>query len=508
VNELILYSTFEEMKSHLHGTDINTRLMELIEPLPDMEEEINIIARTVTNAGKLLFILGKPGTGKSTFLQSLTWKRHIRIQNVNHIDATNYIESGLSALFGEIKKYQKESIEKKDAGPTCIIIDYLESIDDFDESEVKGFFRSINGLLRTTPLFILWPVTNKDDVDLMLSFSIDVSGTLFYRGHEVLPFNGPHFSKFKDIIIRTISTLNDGKDLTEFSLTFDDLSEIDKKLEDIPVIERTMREYIELIKEKWRHNSDYQARIRSQIPKSTEVWFIFCYRDAEGIVSQFARRSDRIEDNWTVIHDKLYEYIRTGQRSAVWSAQRLQMALYGSIKTRLLFMPTNTLMSCVYSYSDNKSLQKQLKEYDLPSNWKEKHKAKRTLMRTAIFKQIIGEVIHAGMRRGGPAADSLERAEPAFNSLVKWISVGPGSDKPVNNAIAMAIKECTGLPIVSDISHPWIPNIIPDIFIDLQYKQICLEFHYTNQNEPYIIADYVLKKLNSYMNELEALVRD
>ncbi|MFM5148518.1 hypothetical protein [Aeromonas rivipollensis] len=50
------------------------------------------------------------------------------------------------------------------------------------------------------------------------------------------------------------------------------------------------------------------------------------------------------------------------------------------------------------------------------------------------------------------------------------------------------------------------PRIIPDIFVELGQKQICIEFHHTNRDEPGVIADYVLKKLNIYMNQLEEMV--
>jgi len=74
MSELVLYSTFEEISSALEGDKLNAKLMEFIEPLPDVEAEINEITLSLGNSGKVLFILGKPGTGKSTFIQSLSWR--------------------------------------------------------------------------------------------------------------------------------------------------------------------------------------------------------------------------------------------------------------------------------------------------------------------------------------------------------------------------------------------------------------------------------------------------
>ncbi len=505
MEEMVLYSTFEEIETVLGENSTDAKMMEFIEPLPDVEEKISLIARASKVGGNLSFILGTPGTGKSTFIRSLSWKRHIGISGFFQIDANDYTEN-IDGIFREIQSYKKLAIEKKDLGPTCIVIDYLEYLDEYDEKEIKAFFRKLNGLLRKTPMLILWPVTNYEDVETMLDYAQQVSGTLFLKDNEIINFSGPKKNKFKDITIRTISVLNDGKDITEFGMTYDDFTEIDEIVEKLPIKERTIREYINISIEKWKKNSKYQDDVRASIPKTTEVWFLFCYKEAERVVSQFVKKSDRIEDSWTVIHEKLNEYARSGQKSADWDAKRLQMALYGSIKTRILFLPTNTLISILYAYTDNKDLMDLLEKAGAPKDWKRKYQTKKTFKRTAPYKQLMGEIMHAGLRRGGPALVALEKGSDVFEHIVKWISSGgSGSDKVLNKCVREVLRETTEYQVDYDQYHPWIKNVIPDIFVDMPHKQVCMEFHYTNKDEPHIIANYVLKKLNTYMNELERL---
>lgn len=506
MDQLILYPSFEETMAELKGGDVNRKLMEFIEPLPDVEHEVALIANEARISGRLAFILGEPGTGKSTFIQSLSWKRHIGVQGTVSVDATQHTSGGLASLFEKIKSCVENGRERRDRGPVCVTIDYLEYLDEFSEADVKGFFRNLNGLLRKNPVLILWPVTKKEDVEAMLVHAKAVSGTLFMRGREVIFFKGPPQEKFKDITARTIAVLNDGKDLSDFGLTYGDLIEAEAKLKSLAEIDRTMREFIQIVRERWRQSSDYQAVIRSKIPKSTEVWFVVSFREAERVVSQFVRRSNRTEDNWTVVHDKLFDYIREGQRSAIWDAKRLQLALYGAVKTRIMFLPTNTLVSCLYSYTDNPEVIRVLEGANVPSEWKNKHKAKRTLQRTSLYKQIMGEVMPAGMRRGGPAAKAIQDAEPPFRDVVSWISSGGGSDKEINKRIASALSELVPFQIVSDKDHPWIPGVIPDIFIDTPHGQICVEFHHTNRDAPNVTAGYILKKLDVYINQLESLI--
>lgn len=509
MNELILYSSFEDISKEFAKDKLNSKLMEFIEPLPEIEAEINEIISSLKNSGKVLFVLGKPGAGKSTFIQSLEWRPHIKLRKMVQINANDYTSEGsLIRLFAEIQKYENEAREKRDKGVTCLVINYLEYLDEFEDEEVKGFFRRLNGILRNSPIFIIWPATDESDVLRMQEHAKNVSGTLFYRGKEIVRFYGPKIEKFADIALRTISVLNNGKELSDFGLTYGDLLEVCQELEDkMTRDERTMREYLEMLKERWRKANNYQNHIQRKIPKSTEVWFIFSYKEAESVVAQFVRKAKRNEDNSCVIHDKLYEYIHEGnQRGAIWNPKRLQLALYGALKTRILFLPTNTLISCVAAYSQNPELREIFESVNIPSTWKQKSAAKRFLKNSPIYKQIIGEAFAVGMRKG-PATEAIQKAQPAFLEMVKWVT-GAGSDREINRALAQALTACESINAVSEIKHPWIPNIIPDIFIDLPHKQVCLEFHYTSKDEPGVIASYVLKKLNAYMNQLENLINE
>ena len=77
--DLILDTSFEELRSRFSSEQVDMKLMEFVQPLPETEGEINEVAASLTNSGKLIFILGRPGTGKSTFIQSLSWRPHLTI---------------------------------------------------------------------------------------------------------------------------------------------------------------------------------------------------------------------------------------------------------------------------------------------------------------------------------------------------------------------------------------------------------------------------------------------
>ena len=82
------------------------------------------------------------------------------------------------------------------------------------------------------------------------------------------------------------------------------------------------------------------------------------------------------------------------------------------------------------------------------------------------------------------------------------------SDQRFNKALYYALDEIfiqdqSNLELSCEKIHPFLPTIRPDILINVHNnKYICLEFCYTNDNTPGNMADYVLRKLNTYMKQL------
>ncbi|MBM7868481.1 ATP-binding protein [Heliobacterium gestii] len=507
MNEPLIPIAYEDVINNFSTTELELKLMEFVEPNSDMELEINSLFFETKQSGKIVFILGKPGTGKSTFIHSLKWRPNIALRKLVSIDAAQLIsDNNLSELLTEIKNISIESNEKKDKGPTAIIIDYLEDLQGFEEGNIKSFFRNLNGVLRKSPLLIIWPVTEKHEVDAMLGYAQNVSGTLFVKDKEVLNFTGPHTNKYIDIAKRTLTVLNAGKELDDFNLIHEDFVDTYNSVLRLPKVDINLREYYKLLKTHWQQKSGYLKDINRKIPKPTEVWFLFGYKNAEDIVAQFSRKTTRIEDAWSVITDRFSEYIsNNSQRKGTWDARRLQLAFYGALKTRVMYIPTNTLISLLVSYSEHAELNKLFETMKTPDSWRKKPAAKSSLKRSPMYRQLIGEVYPSGKRKGGSTRKALEKAEPIFSKVVNWIST-VGSDKALNKSIALALEDAGVKNASYEKPHPWIPNVIPDIFIDLPDKQICIEFHYTNKNEPYVLADYVLKKLDIYVTQLTSLI--
>jgi hypothetical protein len=430
--KLVIPIKFEDIVK-LIGTNM-ARMAELIVPVTEFEEKIIQVVNDIDLSGYLLFLYGTSGVGKSTFISSLEFRKHIPIQKIESIDARKLIIDDNESITKLKKLFKRiDSISNKffmenknnDTNKLCIVIDYLESLDDEDDNQVKGFFRDLNGLLRQYPIIIIWPVTEKDDLQTMQGFAKSFSSTMFHRTIPFIDFTGPRIQEYPNIAKRTIQIFN-RKSCYDFQLTDNDFEDLKNKYENKPKEKHLIRDYLNDVISIWERKTDYLSKIVRSVPRPTEVWFIFCYPEAENTVAQFAKQSyDFIDEMWNAEFKALYTYISAHtQRKADWSSDRLNLALNGILTTKIMYLPTNA------------------------------------------------------------------------------------SDQRFNKALYYALDEIfiqdkSNLELSCEKIHPFLPTIRPDILINVHNnKYICLEFCYTNDNTPGNMADYVLRKLNTYMKQL------
>lgn len=510
LDRLQLPVSYEEAKTLFASESLIQKLMDFVIPLESEEEAVIHHLTTATASGKILFLLGSPGSGKSTFIESLGWRRHIGIRKIVHINASAWHPpEGLTQGLRELQSVMQQSAAERDLGPTVIVFNYLESLDGHQDASIKGFFRSLNGMLRSSPVLIIWPVVNRDDAKRMINFSEGVSGTMFTKGKEIHEFQGPPIEKFISIAETTIGVANSGLSLTDFSLTRGDLEDALHKFNKRTHSEKVIRKYLELVKEVWTEKSGYINTALARIPKFTEVWFVICHPKAEEVVKAFARRGTSAEDSWSANHDALYEYVTGTQRAGFWTARKLQMAINGVIRTRILYVPTNAVVAAIATYAPlNSHVRKIILDNGGSKNWTQSHRAQQYFTSTPLYRQLVGQTPLVGKRKSGPGAEALEKAAPAFQAINKWLTSDPGHDGVLNNAIGELLRKKVSArfeKIEVGKPHPWIPNVIPDIRLDPidAKRHICLEFHFTNNRQPNEVADYCLRKMQIYLQQVE-----
>jgi hypothetical protein len=505
--------TYEDAVTALGGPKhVNAKLIDFVQPVEQTESQLAEILGSMQNSGKLVFLHGRPGTGKSTFIQSLSWRTHLRLSMIEPFDASEHsLDKALDRVLESVRELGVKAKRKADVGTAALVVNYLEHLAGVPAETVKGFFRSLNGILRNNRLLILWPVTALEDAETMMEEASRITGTMFHPGKEILEFSGPPASEFPTITKNTVAVLNDGKLLEDFGLTSDDLDEALTDLRDRGVIETTIRNYLAEVQKRWEVRTNQLETIRKSIPKPTEIWFVLSHKEAESVAETFARKSPELNEVWRANHGKLYEYIHDTQRAADWDAKRLQFAIGGAFTCRIFYMPTNTLVSVIAAYGKEPMLSKLgLRALSLPKSWFTRRSAQRLLATTPLLRQLKGEKVKFGKRRSGTVATSLATAQPGFDSIASFASGNNGgSDEPLNHALAGALQDALGttFTIETEQPHPWLPNIIPDVRVDTPSgRHVCIEMFYSNRTRPSVAAEYILNKLDRYMRQLESKV--
>jgi hypothetical protein len=516
--ELILPLTYEETVERV-GADI-AKMAEFIVPVTEFEEKIIQIVADMRRCGYLLFLYGISGVGKSTFISSLKWRSHIPIKNITSINASELTNPDepwvklkqLYSRISEIAKKAKEDISQLDNTRICVVIDYLESLQDEDISNVRAFFRDLNGLLRHSPILVVWPVTEREDLDNMQKAASSFSSTIFHSRIPVIEFTGPPVKDYVKIAKNTISFFNQGRTHYDYQLHDEDFEKIMQDFQVKPKSKQIIRNYLKEIKAVWEEKTDYITKVMRTVPKPTEVWFMVCYPEAEDVISAFTKSSpDIIDEAWNADYNRLSVYIKNNQREADWKPQRLSLAINGVLNTKILYLPTNTFVSCVVAYAQEAGIpiaRQEFKDMGVPDHWFEKSQARQTLSSSPAYRQLAGMSQRKGKRGSGKNPEALKTAKPIFEKLNKYII--ENSDQPFNRSLCMALQNAfsaqTELTFTSERVHPWLTNIRPDILVDVSgAKYICIEMHYTTKTAPNVIAKYVLDKLNKYMKQIESL---
>src|SRR6476469_8239297 len=521
--ELIIPETYEEtLQQEVNQQKIaqNLALMaRFITPVIEFEEKLIQVVSQIKLSGYLLFLYGISGVGKSTFISSLEWRKHIPIKQIVSIDATDLtndptlkLQNLLSRLKEESSKFLKEN-DNRDK--LCIVIDYLENLQGQNNEQVIAFFRDLNGLLRKYPILIMWPVTDREDLTNMQNFAKTFSSTMFYQKIPTIEFTGPPIGEYPTIAKNTIAFFNEGRSCYEYQLNDEDFDELIKtKYEPKPKDRLIIRDYLREIRDISQDRTNFIQKLMQAVPKPTEVWFIFSYPEAESVVAQFAKQSDNINEMWNATHSALNTYIKeNNQRKADWSPRRLNLALSGVLTTKIMYLPTNALVSCIAAYSKEAripiSREDFIQQYGVQNHWFAKKQAQKTLSTTPLYLQLSGLPITAGKRKSGSVETGLKNATKALEKINKDIVHKKISDQLFNKSIYLTIEELSSnkglnLSFSCEKHHPNLPNIRPDILVNYKNeKYIALEFCYTVKDSPGTLAGYVLSKLNTYMKQLE-----
>lgn len=205
-SQLKLPSRFEGLIKTF-GETTNSILLPLKNDISEFKKIALGIKRV--SQGKLIFLHGPSGLGKSSFLYSLPvfepqlFIKEIKLPLIWDLDLS------------DIPKYIAQNIERTEK-ITIVTIDRRESLD-FDEKVFKGMMVNLNALLRERDdILIVWPVTNKDFAEQAINSIKEAGGSSPFALKPIMDLEGLKENRYMDVL-SDLMTLS-GKNLEDFAV--------------------------------------------------------------------------------------------------------------------------------------------------------------------------------------------------------------------------------------------------------------------------------------------------
>lgn len=176
----------------------------------DIEEFMRIsISINRTSQGKLIFLYGPSGIGKSSFLYSLP------IFQPKYFTCEVKLPLAWDLELSQIPGYIAKNIPRSEK-ITIVTVDRRES-PDFDEREFKGLMVNLNALLRDrADILVVWPVTDRAFAEQAVRSIQQAGGNSPFDGEPIINLNGLELQQYTHAL-ENLLTLS-GVTLADFAI--------------------------------------------------------------------------------------------------------------------------------------------------------------------------------------------------------------------------------------------------------------------------------------------------
>ncbi|HEY9848766.1 MAG TPA: hypothetical protein V6D28_04880 [Leptolyngbyaceae cyanobacterium] len=449
-------------------------LKDIIVPVDDALARVKDTYSDIIAAGKGAFwvLRGSSGSGKSTFLHTLNLFLHeveiLSIQADESVPET-------------LKFFKKSNLEDNSSLKKLriIVIENREALTDFSVDQLEKDLHSINSFIRSHSgerSLIVWPC-NADDLEQRLISLAERIGadSLLGIGEPSYRFKGPPKSQYLDIATRTIKTLNDKASLVDLGISEERAITLIQQAD-------TIGKYLGLLRQELLNNEKNVEKLFEQ--EKCRMWTVVIAGNnpkeevtalTHGGYSNADISCLMVSTKANIVQDLKKYSDKVGILGTVLDAQ-------------IVYLPIATARAIVIKYADP-DLQEKMKQAGMFI--RHDSKALERLMSSQLAKAFKTEP--KGFERNN--IPNLSSKLP----FEKLLEISQKNDELLNRAIGEALKAC-GLASAykTEVELRGIINIRSDLLCKTDSGLVRLEIMWTKWARRADIANYVLKKLQSY----------
>lgn len=436
---------------------------------PDIEEFTKIaLGIKRTQQGKLIFLYGPPGIGKSSFLYSLP------IFQPGYFSVEVKLPPTWELGLSEIPAYIMRNIPVTDK-ITIITVDRRES-PNFDEKQFRGLMVDLNGLLRERPdVLIVWPITNRNFAEQAISMIKQAGGDSAFDNEPIVNLTGLAKEQYNHVL-QTILDIN-GVALADFAVDWSEVEEMKGE-------GSTIGGFLD------RVNKLISGRLEVKELGIKLPTIVFAISSNDEATIQAICRGMRRADKYLLEAARLTMFTKNSNIAEWWQerAKNLRSALPYIItmfKAQIVCLSPSSVVYSALLYGDEEL------QVLAAGPQRNKGNGRSTMRSTEFVKFFYGK-------------DDTQKTGAASSTTVqiydKIQAVSESKHKAINESIITLALDTEGTLFENPIIEEPLNGIQPDVQVTKNSTPYTIEFHHKSgkhctENK---VAIYVLEKLKEY----------
>lgn len=443
----------------------------IVPPTPDLEA-IKRLVQSVKSAGqgKMVFLFGQTGQGKTTFIESLSLFLGDQIGRVIRIPPS--FELPISGVVSFAAKTQKST------RLTVLNFDGREA-PFFNEAEYKNFLIELNSFLRgRKDIVVIWPVNDRIFADKIVELMNAVAGKSAFGPNDIQVSSGIDRSQYIPVLEKINQIAN-------------------WRIEDAAL----SRSEVEKFRDGASSVGDFLDRVHGAIVQRFDVSsigvelpnLVFVISSGKKEVKELCR-SIRRADSYYLEASRLLMYTKRSNVAEWWEERNKDMRtnlnyIIALFNGQLLSISGSSVVHAVRNYGTD-DLRTSIS--DITKNI---GNAKRVIQASELFRYSNGQDTDA-REYGLNAKDETLAAYESVQALSKE------SHKSINTSIMALLSEAGGGfdSVLYEQRRGSKAHILADVCAQRGDERVHIEFHHKSERESTSnkLAIYILEKVKEY----------
>lgn len=440
-----------------------------------LDQDLTFLKRFLARAkssrqGKIQFLLAEPGTGKTSFVESLRIFLGDQVSNIVKLPP----EYELS--YEEIPKYIAQIAPSSDGRFLVISFDGREALS-LTEAVHRNMLVQINSLLRQRPdVLVLWPVTRSDFARQVVSIIEEVGGRSSLGSEPIHKFTGLRPDQFYEALQKLLAVAN---------WSLEDAGVEDDEALALSAVASTMGGFLDSLQELIVERFDVEG-IGRTIPT-----LLFVVTSGSIEIREICRNLRRAS-SFYLEAARLLMYTRRSN-IAEWWQNRNASARTSLAHAIAMFNAQLTSMSAasmVHSVANSTHADLKPLADGVQSN---QGAVTNVIRSTELFKYLAGEAI-----------DIAKTGSPIQTTLDAYARIQARSEthhRALNEILVSAVcGRLEAAPRVEGYEMSLVQGLQTDVALQMGGDRYAVEFHHkaASESTENKIAIYILTKLQEY----------